>query len=63
MNDIEYVPIAALNQYAYCSPKRSRANGSCWGEFIDNFLCASCSKDKIDRIGGEMPHDNEMFFA
>ncbi|HLP87437.1 MAG TPA: CRISPR-associated protein Cas4 [Nostocaceae cyanobacterium] len=34
MNDIEYIPIAALNQYAYCPHRCWRIH--CAGEFIDN---------------------------
>jgi CRISPR-associated exonuclease Cas4 len=34
MNDIEYVPIAALNQYTYCSHRCWRM--FCAGEFTDN---------------------------
>lgn len=34
MNDIEYIPIAALNQYAYCPHRCWRM--FCAGEFIDN---------------------------
>ncbi|WP_026731168.1 CRISPR-associated protein Cas4 [Fischerella sp. PCC 9605] len=34
MNDTEYIPIAALNQYAYCPHRCWRM--ICAGEFIDN---------------------------
>lgn len=34
MNEIDYIPIAALNQYAYCSHRCWRM--FCAGEFIDN---------------------------
>ncbi|MDJ0716212.1 MAG: CRISPR-associated protein Cas4 [Prochloraceae cyanobacterium] len=34
MNDTEYIPIAALNQYAYCPHRCWRM--FCAGEFIDN---------------------------
>jgi CRISPR-associated exonuclease Cas4 len=34
MNDIDYIPIAALNQYAYCPHRCWRM--FCAGEFIDN---------------------------
>lgn len=34
MNDTEYIPIAALNQYAYCPHRCWRM--FCVGEFIDN---------------------------
>lgn len=34
MNDIQYVPIAALNQYSYCSHRCWRM--FCAGEFADN---------------------------
>ncbi|BAZ29223.1 CRISPR-associated Cas4 family protein [Cylindrospermum sp. NIES-4074] len=34
MNNIEYIPIAALNQYAYCPHRCWRMN--CVGEFSDN---------------------------
>ncbi|MBR8834507.1 MAG: CRISPR-associated protein Cas4 [Stigonema ocellatum SAG 48.90 = DSM 106950] len=34
MNDTEYIPIAALNQYAYCPHRCWRM--SCAGEFVDN---------------------------
>lgn len=34
MSDIEYIPIAALNQYAYCSHRCWRM--FCTGEFVDN---------------------------
>ncbi|BAY90203.1 MULTISPECIES: CRISPR-associated protein Cas4 [unclassified Tolypothrix] len=34
MNEIDYIPIAALNQYAYCAHRCWRM--FCAGEFIDN---------------------------
>jgi len=34
MNELDYIPIAALNQYAYCPHRCGRMY--CMGEFVDN---------------------------
>lgn len=51
MNDIEYVPIAALNQYAYCSHRCWRM--FCAGEFADNqyTIEGTSLHDRVHTVG------------
>ena len=51
MNDIDYIPIAALNQYAYCPHRCWRM--FCAGEFIDNqyTIEGTSLHDRVHTVG------------
>ncbi|KZL50774.1 MULTISPECIES: CRISPR-associated protein Cas4 [Cyanophyceae] len=51
MKNTEYIQIAALNQYAYCSHRCSRM--FCAGEFTDNQYTIECTAlhDRVHTIG------------
>jgi CRISPR-associated exonuclease Cas4 len=51
MNEIDYIPIAALNQYAYCPHRCWRV--FCAGEFIDNqyTIEGTSLNDRVHTLG------------
>ncbi|MEM7769823.1 MAG: CRISPR-associated protein Cas4 [Cyanobacteria bacterium P01_A01_bin.37] len=57
MNEIDYVPIAALNQYAYCPHRCWRM--FCAGEFIDNqyTLEGTGLHDRVHTLGSNHRDD------
>jgi CRISPR-associated exonuclease Cas4 len=63
MNNIEYIPIAALNQYAYCSHRCWRM--FCAGEFIDNqyTIEGTTLHDRVHTVGEGQREETDQIRA
>ncbi|HEY9847966.1 MAG TPA: CRISPR-associated protein Cas4 [Leptolyngbyaceae cyanobacterium] len=63
MNEIEYIPIAALNQYAYCPHRCWRM--FCAGEFVDNqyTIEGTSLHDRVHTLSQESRDDMQQIRA
>lgn len=63
MDDIDYIPIAALNQYAYCSHRCWRM--FCGGEFVDNqyTIEGTSLHDRVHTLGENLREDIQQVRA
>ncbi len=63
MNEIEYIPIAALNQYAYCPHRCWRM--FCAGEFVDNqyTIEGTSLHDRVHTLSQENRDDMQQIRA